>query len=366
MDQFNCLLELKKQGVIARQYIYEVGGYRYNWHKDVEIMLVLSGKVEVCVEGSVYNLEDSDLIVINSNIGHASLKKEDHSIVMVLHINPMFFDLFCSEYDVIKFNCNSIDKNKDDLEFKIMRKILSKMMFSMLNNNIQGNFESLGYLSLLSNNLFKYFHENKGNKGDILRYKKYQDRLKIAIDYIEENYREKISLDDISKLINYNASYTSTFFKTYVGINFYEYLLRVRLQSAIIELATTNKTIYNIALDNGFSDVKAFNISFKKNFNKSPNEYRITSDKIPPILSLDKREFIMIDNNMILDKLEKYTILDNVCNSDSSSNNKCCFDNEKELNEFNEIRLVCDKNEQSDKLLGYLKKSSIKLKLEVL
>ena len=136
MEQFNCLLEMKDKGIIARQYIYEVGGYRYNWHKDVEIMFILSGKVEVCVEGSVYNLEEGDLMVINSNVGHASLKKDDHSIVMVLHINPIYFDLFCHEYDIVKFDCNTAYKNKDDLEFKEIKQILSSMMFSMLENKV--------------------------------------------------------------------------------------------------------------------------------------------------------------------------------------------------------------------------------------
>lgn len=37
-------------------------------------MLVLSGEVEVCVEGNIYNLEEVDLVLINSNEGHASLK----------------------------------------------------------------------------------------------------------------------------------------------------------------------------------------------------------------------------------------------------------------------------------------------------
>lgn len=366
MEQFNCLLELKNQGVVARQYIYEVGGYRYNWHKDIEIMLVLSGEVEVCVEGNIYNLEDGDLIVINSNIGHASLKKKSNSVVMVLHINPIFFDLFCNEHDIIKFNCNTVDRNKNDLEFKKMRKTLSDMMFSMLNNNTQGKFESLSHLSSLSNNLFKYFYSPEKNNSNLVKYKKHHDRLKIAIDYIEENYRNKISLDDIANLINYNSSYTSSFFKIYVGVNFYEYLLRVRLQSAIIELATTNKTIYNIALDNGFSDVKAFNASFKKNFNKSPNEYRVANQRIQPTLSLDKREFIIADNDFIINKLNEYSRIED-CNLKESYNEKSYnLDNKYEKHEFNEIKLVYEKNDQIDDFFEYLNKSNIRLKLETL
>ena len=361
MEQFNCLLEMKDKGIIARQCIYEVGGYRYNWHKDVEVMLVISGKVEVCVEGNVYNMEEGDLIVINSNIGHASLKKDDCSIVMVLQINPIYFDLFCNEYDITKFNCNSVNLDKSDVKLNKIKKILCEMMFSMIKNNTEGNFESFGHLSLLTCDLFKNFYEHNQNNGKSSKYKKHQDRLKIAMDYIENNYREKISLDDIAKLINYNSSYTSSFFKNYVGVNFYEYLLRVRLQSAVNELITTDKTIYNIALDNGFSDVKAFNFSFKKNFNKSPSEYRIANAENSPILSLDKRDFLNIDNEFIIDKLKKYLNVDESGKTYIEENIK----NEKEENEFNEIKLICEKNNQSDQLINYLLKSNIKLKLEL-
>ena len=364
MEQFNCLLNIKNKGTIARQYIYEVGGYRYNWHKDVEIMLVLSGKVEVCVEGNVFNLEEGDLIVINSNIGHASLKKEDRSIVMVLHINPSYFDLFCNEYDIIKFDCNSAEKNKNDFEFKEMKKILSQMMFSMLKNNVDSNFESLGYLSLLTHNLFKYFYKNEQNNGNLQKYKKHQNRLKVAIDYIEDNYREKISLDDIAKLINYNSSYASSFFKNYVGVNFYEYLLRVRLQSAVNELITTDKTIYSIALDNGFSDVKSFNASFKKNFNKSPSEYRIANEEVSPILSLEKRDFLNIDNKFIIEKLEKYLMKDINEDKKIHVNKNTEIDNKE--SKFNEIKLICEKNNKTDELMDYLINSNIRLKLEII
>ena len=181
MEQFNCLLEMKDKGIIARQYIYEVGGYRYNWHKDVEIMFILSGKVEVCVEGSVYNLEEGDLMVINSNVGHASLKKDDHSIVMVLHINPIYFDLFCHEYDIVKFDCNTAYKNKDDLEFKEIKQILSSMMFSMLENNKGSKFESLGHLSMLTNHLFKYFYKD--------------ENISKTIFQLQEKLLEKTKLD---------------------------------------------------------------------------------------------------------------------------------------------------------------------------
>ena len=66
-----------------RQYIYWIGPYRYNWHEELEIMLILKGQVELSCGGVAYCLEEDDLIVIDSNVGHASLARSEGSIAMV-------------------------------------------------------------------------------------------------------------------------------------------------------------------------------------------------------------------------------------------------------------------------------------------
>ncbi|WP_312460932.1 helix-turn-helix domain-containing protein, partial [Proteiniclasticum sp.] len=72
----------------------------------------------------------------------------------------------------------------------------------------------------------------------------------------------------------YNKSYISQLIKQDLGINYYEYLTRVRMREAIFSLTNTTDRIADIALGNGFSDVKSFNSAFKERFGKSPSEYR--------------------------------------------------------------------------------------------
>lgn len=360
MGQYKYALELKKEDIVINQYIYEVGGYRYNWHKDIEIMLVLVGRVEVCVEGKIYNLEEGDIILINSNEGHASLKKQEGSIVMVLHMDIKYFNLFFYNKDYIRFKCNTVKENKYDFKFIELRKLLCEMMISMKDNSTEGQFKTLSYLSMLSSNLFKEFYVQSDYLNN-LKLKKTKKQLKTVVDYIQENYKEKIYLDDIAKLINYNSSYVSSFFKSNIGVNFYEYLLRIRLQSAVIELITTNKPIYHIALDNGFSDVKSFNTAFKKNFNKLPNQYRIENKTVQPILSIEKRSFINLDNEIINNKLNEYIAFDK-----SMESKKIIKDEKKDRNlDDNKIKILCNKDDKTDEFIEYLRKSNIKIKFEI-
>ena len=84
--------EIKRQdrNLNMRQYIYWIGPYRYNWHEELEIMLILKGNVEMSCGGVSYSLQEDDLILIDSNVGHASLARSEGSIAMVIHLNPEY------------------------------------------------------------------------------------------------------------------------------------------------------------------------------------------------------------------------------------------------------------------------------------
>lgn len=54
-------------------------------------MTVLRGGLEVCIDGASHLLRDSDVILISSNKGHATLARQPESVAMVLHIAPDLF-----------------------------------------------------------------------------------------------------------------------------------------------------------------------------------------------------------------------------------------------------------------------------------
>ena len=58
------------------------------------------------------------------------------------------------------------------------------------------------------------------------------------------------------------------YFKNQVGINFYDYLTRIRVREATLELCSTDNTVLDVAHSHGFPDVKAFNTAFRKTFGK--------------------------------------------------------------------------------------------------
>lgn len=72
--------------------------------------------------------------------------------------------------------------------------------------------------------------------------------IHLLLSYVEEHYAEKLSLEDLADYAQYNRTYVSTLFKQMVGINFHEYLTRVRFQHALNDLTYTRDNLTDIAL----------------------------------------------------------------------------------------------------------------------
>ena len=127
------------------------------------------------------------------------------------------------------------------------------------------------------------------------------------IAYIDDNYQQKIELEDIAKIGGYNVNYTSQFFKRQLGVSFLEYLLRMRLREATVRLANSTDSVAHIASDCGFADIKAFNVAFKKHFHTTPSEYRKQAKELGRKTKLhDWKEIISTQEDDIVELLESY------------------------------------------------------------
>lgn len=127
------------------------------------------------------------------------------------------------------------------------------------------------------NSLFNYLINSIVNLLDkIIEDKKQLDTKPIrdAKQYIQENYQNSITLEDVSTRVGFNATYFSSLFKKDTGYTFLEYLSEVRMNQAKILLKETNLGVAAICEKVGYSDVKHFTKMFTKHIGLKPNEYR--------------------------------------------------------------------------------------------
>ena len=95
-----------------------------------------------------------------------------------------------------------------------------------------------------------------------------------ALHYIKENYREKISVEDIAAQAQLSSSHLFAVFKKQFGVSPISFLNSYRMSIATEQLQGTTKSINQISSEVGVDDSIYFNKIFKKYYQMSPTEYR--------------------------------------------------------------------------------------------
>jgi AraC-like DNA-binding protein len=124
------------------------------------------------------------------------------------------------------------------------------------------------YLSMMSNQML--VQQNKAEPPVVTR----------AKEFMQQNHTEDLSLGQVAKAVNTSTFYFCKLFKKVTGINFTDYLSRVRIEKAKNLLLNPNLRISEIAYEVGFQSLTHFNRVFKKLLGQSPTEYR---DKLPAV-----------------------------------------------------------------------------------
>ena len=122
--------------------------------------------------------------------------------------------------------------------------------------------------NIVFNNNTKY-HEVEIND------KVYSKAINKAIRYIKENYKEQISLNDISKEVYLSAEYFSRLFKEEVGENFITYLTNYRMRKAEYLIKNTDMKISQISKEVGYLNASYFSKTYKRYKGVSPDDERI-------------------------------------------------------------------------------------------
>ncbi|MBI4326183.1 MAG: helix-turn-helix domain-containing protein [Chloroflexi bacterium] len=95
-----------------------------------------------------------------------------------------------------------------------------------------------------------------------------------AKEYIQEHQSEDLSLGQVARAVNTSTFYFCKMFKKVTGINFTDYLSRVRVEKAKNLLLNPNLRVSEIAFEVGFQSLTHFNRVFKKIVGQSPSEFR--------------------------------------------------------------------------------------------
>lgn len=252
-------------------------------HDEIEF-LYIEGGVFHCLAGSEELIaEEGDIIYIASRVPHAtkSLARNTHcSMLQFSTINFIETRENISKYLYRFINMGEIPSMvfkkgtpENDALTEYMRLIFTE---STLQANGYESFIKSGIHSILG---FLYRNNILLNADTYFNFK-YVDKVLPALSYIDSNYAEQLTLEQISEHLNFNTYYFCRLFKKATNSTFTEYLNFVRVCKSEKLLTSSSMSVSDISLDVGFSSVSYFNRVFKRFKGCSPNEYKKIKYKI--------------------------------------------------------------------------------------
>ncbi|WJH36657.1 AraC family transcriptional regulator [Paenibacillus sp. CC-CFT747] len=99
--------------------------------------------------------------------------------------------------------------------------------------------------------------------------------LRRIIRYVDGHFRERLSVQEISKQFGIHPNYLSHLFKKEMQVNFTKYLTDIRMEHAARVLVQTSLPVGEVAEQSGYDDYFYFAKLFKKHMGKTPSEYRV-------------------------------------------------------------------------------------------
>ena len=251
-------------GVELKSAVFINKSFPVHFHHDWSFVLMEEGSEITTVKEQTFQLHANTLIITPSYIPHSgSGNLNAYWKYKALHLTN----------DVVKFLLKSIQLDYSEISenpYLVSFDIKLINQFKRLDQIIRNNQSSEAMLSYIFLEVVKPYTRNP----DMLKVEKFQ------IDYLEElkmdirkNFREKLSLADLSKKFRTNKFNILRQFRKYTGLTPQEYMMALRIEYAKEQIYSQN-TLVDIAYISGFYDPSHFSHYFKKYVGVSPSDYQ--------------------------------------------------------------------------------------------
>ena len=258
---------------------YESGSFMWHWHPEIEITYVQKGTMCYKVNHMVYHLKEGDIVFNNSGALHSGTmeNQEDCAYIPVTFDPRLIYGFFQSTINskyvdpVIQDSMlPAICIDQSESWHKPFREYLLRIIAL---DEKKPDFYELDITICLQSMwrllLEHITYEPQTSRENSLEY----DRIKKILSYIEENYQNKITLNDIAGHIHLCESECTRLFKRHMNTTLFAFLQEYRIERSL-EFLQADQPVSAVADKAGFSDPNYYSKVFAKIKGCSPREYR--------------------------------------------------------------------------------------------
>jgi len=244
-------------------------------HDETELIWVMRGNVTIICDGIVYKMTSQTLFMVNAFQTHSVISTDD-AMIISFRFSKDHLEVNKSSFKEMKFINRIYYFDELVSKYREVPLLISQLLELLISPGSSHliRYKIIGYYNMLIYELYtlllkgKYLDIKQKNCKECLR------RLNIVIDFISNNFLNKVSLEEIAQIIGISKYRLSHFIKDNLGFSFRELLTNMRFEYALKMLRDSNEKVVEVAKLSGFSDVKYLNQLVKNRFEMTALKYR--------------------------------------------------------------------------------------------
>ena len=247
--------------------------YELHDHSAVEILLTLEGSVTYTVDDIVYQVRKGEVLIIPPDMQHALSMGEESSRYLFLFEPEGILSMRDIKTLTPYFHRPFHLRDGSEAHVRI-RELLLKLKDVYEKRELMWNTVCYSYLlrvyAILGQRYLNGVRNRIPDGGRIVE----SEVITASMTYINNHYKQDLSLDDVAEFAGFSRYYFSRSFKKQTGYSFKDYLCEKRLQVATDLLIRTDKSMKDVAAESGFGSVATFNRVFREKKGCTPTQFR--------------------------------------------------------------------------------------------
>lgn len=246
-------------------------------HRELELGYVLEGAITLRTQQQTVLLQAGEMYLVNRMEPHEFSSAGGGALLLAIQFSPKLTQGFQKPGTHYRYRGNPNLTRALDAQPQVCRAICQacvELTYSFLRRQPNDEFRCFSLSATLIYRLHQALSWDLLDYGDYSAMKQRANRMMGILDYVDQNFQRKLLLSEIAQRENLSLCYLSHFFKNTLGMTFQEYLNHRRFEYACNLLLTTDRTILDISLASGYSDVRYFHQAFVAQYGCAPKEYR--------------------------------------------------------------------------------------------
>ena len=237
-------------------------------HRAMEIGLVLEGDGVMRVNDTSFPVHQGSLYFFNANEPHEIIAETQAGVKIAYQ---MVASSFCAEYISCFRNMELLENDLSacltaEQQFELTSLLVQSMMHYMDGEGDLYGLHCICSICQLYSKLLEYVPYRQMAEQTYLSRNKKMARLSRITEYIDNNYSEKITLDELANSENVTKTYLSHFIHDNLNMTFQDYVSSVRFEQALKLIRSTSMCLTDISVVCGFSDVKYLSRMLEERF----------------------------------------------------------------------------------------------------